>query len=182
MYFLHLMSTKLTTQSVECVFLGYRPSTRDIIVGMVARRMRVSHDMVFDEVLSFLPSSLHRFLNVSCWPILFLVYIWCRYTPCADFLLNASCYAFFVFFRGFDYGSRLHCEASCDTGLHDIVSRMFMLCHLLKCSILIMLHLPLMNHLLLRNLLLLTHPHLLILHLSRFIVVIDLVNMLIYIV
>jgi hypothetical protein len=45
-----------------------------------------------------------------------------------------------------------------------------------------MLHLPLMNHLLLRNLLLLTHPHLLILHLSRFIVVIDLVNMLIYIV
>lgn len=57
---------------------------------------------------------------------------------------------------------------------------MFLLCHLM-CSILLMLQLLVLDHLVLLNHLLLpSHPHLVILHLSHFfVVVIDLVNLLI---
>jgi hypothetical protein len=58
---------------------------------------------------------------------------------------------------------------------------MFLLSHLLMCSILLvlLLQLLLLYLLLLNHLLLLSHPHLVILHLSHFFIVVDLVNPLI---
>ena len=82
------------------------------------------------------------------------------------FSLGASYCAFFwVFFRVLGCGSRLYHEASCDIGLYTMSSRIFLLRHLLMCSILLMLQLLLMDHLLLNHLLL-GHPHLVSLHLS----------------
>lgn len=139
--------------------------------------MWMSRDMIFDESRLF-ALSFYCFPNISCRPTLFIsdATMACMSSSRSTPLVLPS----FVFFGVFGCGFGLHCEASYDIGLYT-TSSFVLLRYLIVCSILLMLRLLLLVHLLQWNhLLLLSHPHLVILHLSRFfVVVINLINLLI---
>jgi hypothetical protein len=70
--------TKLTTQSIEYVFLSYKVEHKGYHCwDPVACRMRTSQNVVFDAPLLFYPRLLGCFSCIFVWPFIFHTFRWC---------------------------------------------------------------------------------------------------------